>query len=264
MKTFFVERAVIVASIVISAVSFQNCSPAPTSTKRASKVSNASSTSSGAQVQPGGLESLPPSEESVGVVPNPPVGGGNPLPPWMLQPVTSPPAAIPAVPPVDTDPMTETCSASQVICEIYQAYLGRLPDNAGAMYWQGVYNSALRRGQSKTSAYEKVVQGVYGSVEFRSNGGVPATAAEIAEVQAQYNLFAAQIGVVGGQICLGNVFCSGDGIRIAIERLYQELLGRQMDPAGNTWVDRVADGQMKIDDVRRSILNSAEYLAKQK
>jgi hypothetical protein len=49
---------------------------------------------------------------------------------------------------------------------------------------------------------------------------------------------------------------------MAVDRMYRMYLGRSMDPAGFTWVDRIAQGLMSFEQVKAAILNSPEYLAK--
>ena len=160
------------------------------------------------------------------------------------------------------------CTASPEVCAVYESQLGRLPDAAGATYWDGRRAELLAQGLTSAQIQAQLARDMSGTTEYVArNGGTATVSAQ--EQTAQRNTYNSLLTGVAdpNAACTGGTNCSGNAAANAplntLQAIYRDSLGRAPDPAGETyWMNMINSGQATIDDVRWAIENSAEAKAK--
>lgn len=94
----------------------------------------------------------------------------------------------------------DACTASGAICALYDRNLGRLPDQAGAEYWQDRYNILSRQGLSERQIATRLDHEMSGNAEAQNYA---------ASGQVYQNLGHLASGTPVSSSCSGNTSCGG-------------------------------------------------------
>ncbi len=136
-----------------------------------------------------------------------PPGGTVATPPvFITDSCPAPPPVVIPPPPVVPPPQ---CTAPPLICALYISQLGRVPDQAGALYWTNLLNSLLASGMSQNQAISQMLNYFDDSDEHIIDTGGTVSPAQIATDAANYNAYAAATGTTDAGCTTVDVGCGG-------------------------------------------------------
>lgn len=176
--------------------------------------------------------------------------------PIPIQSTETPPSKPdPATPEVPTKPDTNKpqCSASKAICDIYQSELGRLPDQAGAMFWQGEIDRLVKTGKTLSEAQASVKAKISQSNESQ---GVERTFEEV----KNYNNYAKTNKIDNPmQSCTSGTKCNTTALQHVVETGYEQILDRKPDAAGGQFYQELLEsGKISVEEFFDDLRNSPE------
>lgn len=201
----------------------------------------------------------------------------------------SPPAAVANndTPPA---PAPSTCTANPSVCQLYETYLGREPETAGAVYWDGIIATMQQQGATTAQIQQTLTAGIAGSVEAGAKAGVVdqqtfQQASQQAVANAQAFGAANNISNPLATCVTGSSNCSSiqmnqltqssqqaisqAGASLSNSALtqvtadYQSILGRNPDVGGLAyWTSQINSGAMTVQQVQQAIASSPEAQAK--
>jgi hypothetical protein len=153
---------------------------------------------------------------------------------------------------------------SRLITESYRTYLHREPDAAGLRYWLWAMSSGLtiqgmEAGFLASPEYYLQSGSTDGLWVQRLYADVLGRAAAQSEVDGWVRVLGA--GADRGWVALGFLL-STEHLTTVVDRYYQDLLGRGIDPSGQQfWVTQIQSG-VRVEAIVGSIIASDEYFAR--
>ena len=167
-------------------------------------------------------------------------------------PINTVTASTPSTPRSSSSGSSNACTASSLVCQAYATNTGRVPDKAGAAYWEGRVDELKASGLSQADIKAQIDR------EMR-------TTPEVKAYQATGNAINPSnhptTSFCSGSTACGESAATSKQISTAttINSLYQSTLGRAPDAQGAAyWQSQVDKGLMTIDQVKAHIQASPE------
>lgn len=216
----------------------------------------------------------------------------NPPPGVSVGPCSPPPTqtAAASAAPSTPAPTPSSCTADPSVCQLYETYLGREPETAGAVYWDGIIATMQQQGASQAQIQQTLTAGIAGSVEAQADAGIvdqqtfqQASQQSVANavafgaannisnplatcVTGSANCSSIQMNQLTqpSQQAIAQAGSSLSNSSLAqVTAAYQSILGRSPDVGGlSYWTNQINSGAMTVQQVQQAIASSPEAQAR--
>lgn len=153
------------------------------------------------------------------------------------------------------------CTGSLEVCMLYQTYLSRPPEKAGALGWETEVQRLKKEGKTSQQILAALGPQFQDSLEARLQANdATVRQGELEDHNRAYQEFIKQKGIENaGGACLDAVKCNTTADQALVSWLYTSLLNREPDPAGMAaWLAQVQGG-LSAEEAVKKFKDSEEY-----